>query len=93
MSNLQEYLADTNPTNSASRLAIVSIVPRTNGAALAWLGGSNAWQVIECRSNLADTNSWTAIYTNAPQSRSDNAAVSVNSGAHTGLFYRLKAWR
>jgi hypothetical protein len=34
MSNLQEYLADTNPTNNASLLAIVGAWPQTNGLSI-----------------------------------------------------------
>jgi PKD repeat protein len=38
-SNLQEFLAGTDPTNSLSSLRIVSIQPQSNGLFITWLTG------------------------------------------------------
>jgi hypothetical protein len=93
MTTLQEYLADTNPTNNSSRLAIIGIASRTNGTQLSWIGGTGVTQVVEVRRDLADTNdAWTAITTNKPPTGVSNSAVQPAATA-TNLFYRIKAWR
>ncbi len=91
--NLQEYLATTDPTNSASRLALLSVAIRTNDALTSWVGGTNAWQALQCNSTLAVTNAWFAIFTNPPPTPLTNYFLHVGAGAATNLFYRLKAWR
>jgi hypothetical protein len=91
-SNLQEYLADTHPTNGASRLAIIDLAARTNGAELSWIGGTAATQVVERRLDLLDTNeAWAVFFTNVPPTAITN--VLVQDGSGTGAFYRIKAWR
>jgi PKD repeat protein len=92
MSNWQEYLADTNPTNSASLLALVDISPQTNGLAISWIGGTASIQIVECRRNLADPGeSGTALFTNTPPTAITN--TFVDAGLSTNVFYRIKAWR
>ena len=92
MTNLQEFLADTNPTNNASRLAIVGIGPQTNGLSVSWIGGIGATQVVESRRNLADAGeSWAALLTNAPPTAINNSLLDSRPG--TNGFYRIKAWR
>ena len=92
MSNLQEYLADTNPTNNASRLAIVGIGAQTNGLSVSWIGGTSATQIVESRRNLADAGeSWAALFTNAPPTAISNSLLDSRVG--TNGFYRIKAWR
>ena len=93
MTTLQEYLADTNPTNSASRLAIIGIASQTNGTQLAWIGGTGVTQVIESRRDLSGTNdTWTAIATNRPPTLITNSTAQPVASA-TNLFYRIKTWR
>jgi len=90
MSNLQEYFADTNPTNSASLLALVGISPQTNGFWISWIGGTASTQIVERRRNLADPGeSWTAIFTNTPLTAITNSLV--DAGLSTNMFYRMRA--
>jgi poly(beta-D-mannuronate) lyase len=91
--NLFKYVADLNPTNPASRFAIVSIATITNDVRLIWIGGSNAWQFVEGSSNLTDTNGWSAIYTNTPPTSLTNTQLHTGVGNATNLFYRIKARR
>ncbi|MCX7010219.1 MAG: hypothetical protein NTY53_23770 [Kiritimatiellaeota bacterium] len=93
LNNLAEYLAGTDPTNAVSRLAIINITIVTNDVLITWIGGTNAWQAIECNSNLTDTNAWSAIFTNSPPTTVTNTLPHPGAGAATKLFYRIKAWR
>jgi hyaluronate lyase len=91
LSNLAEYLADTNPTNAASRLAITSIAIVSNEVRLIWTGGSSVWQFVEYRNSLMDTNGWKAVYTNTPPTSVTNTLL--RAGTATNQFYRIKAQR
>ena len=93
LTNLQEYFADTDPNDSASRLALLNIAVLTNTALITWIGGTNATQVIECSGNLANTNAWTAIFTNTPPTPATNTTPHTGAGSASNLFYRVKAWR
>jgi hypothetical protein len=45
-SNYEEYLADTDPLDSGSRLRILSFIPDGEALTLRWSGGSNATQYV-----------------------------------------------
>lgn len=90
ISNLAEYLADTNPTNAASRLAVTDLSIVSNAVRLTWIGGSNAWQYLEYSENLV-SNQWNVIYTNIPPTAVTNSTICA--GNATNRFYRIKAWR
>lgn len=92
LNNLSEYLADTDPTNAVSRLAITGLVIGGNDVQLTWTGGSNAWQVIECTSDLV-SNQWSVIYTNIPPTPITNAITQGGATASGKWFCRVKAWR
>ena len=87
---LQSYLADLIPTNPSSRLAFIHIAPSATGVDLAWIGGSNAWQTLECSTNLV-ANQWFGLYTNTPPTSITNFVL--HTGASSSMFYRLKAFR
>jgi PKD repeat protein len=93
LNNLAEYLADTNPTNAASRLAITGFAIVTNQIRLIWTGGSSVWQTVEYRASLMDTNGWKAVYTNTPPTAVTNTLFDTGAGTATSRFYRIKAWR
>ncbi|MCX7009832.1 MAG: hypothetical protein NTY53_21760, partial [Kiritimatiellaeota bacterium] len=92
LSNLQEYLAGTDPTTAVSRLAFINIAFVTNAVHLTWVGGTNAWQIIECCQNLA-SNQWDAIYTNPPPTPVTNIWPHTGAASASNLFYRIKAYR
>ena len=90
--NLFKYLADLDPTNPASRLAIISIVASNQDVHLAWIGGSNAWQCLETSPSLASSN-WVAVYTNIRPAPATNVVVNNGAVAATSLFFRISAHR
>lgn len=93
MTVLQEYLADTNPTNGSSRLAIIGIASLTNSTQLVWIGGTGVTQVVEARRDLSGTNdSWTAVATNIPPTAITNMHFRSGETA-TNLFWRIRTWR
>ena len=89
---LQSYIADLNPTNAASRLALTDLGIVGDDACLTWIGGVNAWQYLECSPSLG-SNLWTVIYTNAPPTGVTNAVIHTGAAVATNLFYRIKAHR
>ncbi|MGD0651918.1 MAG: thrombospondin type 3 repeat-containing protein [Verrucomicrobiia bacterium] len=60
MSNLQEYLVGTDPTNSASVFRITSILPEGNDILITWSAVTNKSYVVQVA-----TNSFDGSYTNA----------------------------
>ena len=93
LNNLQEYLAGTDPTNGASALALTGIAIVSNDVLVTWVGGTNAWQQLQCTSALTDSNAWLAIFTNAPPTPITNTYLHPGAGSASNLFYRVKAWR
>jgi hypothetical protein len=89
MSNLMEYLADTNPTKAPSVLRFSRIVLGTNGLHLEWQGGVPARQFLERSGSLgvAGTNGVTICPNNPP------APLQINLfdllGTNRALFYRV----
>jgi hypothetical protein len=90
--NYCEYVADTNSTNSASRLAIIGIGALTNHIQLTWTGGANAWQYLESTPALT-SNQWTTIFTNTPPTPITNTVIHNGVLANSNRFYRIRAWR
>ena len=90
--NLFKYVADLNPTDPASRLAIISISASNNDVHLIWIGGANAWQYLECSPSLV-SNHWSANSTNPPPTAITNSVIHVGAATATNLFYRIKANR
>jgi hypothetical protein len=93
LDNVAEYAADTDPADPASFLGFLRIGPQAGGTRLDWHGGVQAWQFLECREYLADTNApWTPILALPPPTPLTNAAIDLNATNRT-LFYRLRAHR
>ena len=94
MSNWQEYLADTNPTNNASYLALVGLSLQTNGVVISWVGGTGATQVVDCSCDLpASGGAWFGLFTNLPPTAGTNTILQTGGPAAGNLFYRIRAWR
>lgn len=90
--NLEEYLADTDPLDSASYLHMTGVSLVSGGLKLEWRGGVEATQVIQRNLSLDGSNLWLNIYTAVPP--------TAVSGSYTDLlstnllqFFRLKADR
>ena len=93
MSNWQEYLADTNPTNNASYLALVGLLPQTNGIVISWIGGTGATQVVEYSYDLpASGGTWFCLFTNLPPTAVTNTILQTGGSAGS-QFYRIRASR
>jgi hypothetical protein len=91
--NFQEYLADTNPTNASSRLAITALRVGDGNVSLTWIGGSSATQFVETATNLADA-SWLAVFTNLPPAPATNLIqLPLSSTRDAQIFYRISARR
>ena len=93
LANWQKYFADLNPTNPASRLDLLGVALVTNDAFVTWIGGTNAWQVLQGNDDLIASNAWFDLWTNTPPTPVTNVFQHTGAGAATNLFYRLKAWR
>jgi hypothetical protein len=91
--NLAEYVADTDPRAPASFLGFFRIGPQAGGTRLDWHGGVQAWQFLECRECVADTNApWTPILALPPPTPLTNAVIDLGA-TNRALFYRLRAER
>ena len=93
VSNLGEYIADTDPTSADSVLSILSARPQFAGFRIDWKGGAQAWQFLECREALANTNeAWLPIIGIPPPTTISNAVIDMGA-TNRLLFYRIRAER
>ena len=93
MNDLQEYLAGTDPTNADSVLRFLAVGQEWGGTLLEWKGGRDAWQFLECREDLTDTNEpWIPIIGLPPPTQLTNAVIDMGATNRT-LFYRIRAQR
>ena len=88
----QEWVSDTDPTNSASALKITDIEPGGTGTKVYWKGGVQATQVLEWRTNLVSGTGWTPVFTNLPPTPATNDFTDPGATGPAG-FYRFKAHR
>jgi hypothetical protein len=92
MSNLQEWLADTSPTNRASDLRITALSKNGVTANLTWRGGREAMQIVEMLEGNLATGTWRPIATNLPPTETIGTCAIQIEGKPT-LFFRIKAER
>jgi endoglucanase len=88
MSNLQEFLAGTDPTNGASYLHITSISFLSNGVNVAWMGGGGTTNVVQATaamggaySNISPNIVLPASGTSTTTNYLDSGTLTVISGA------------
>jgi hypothetical protein len=90
--NLDEYSADTQPTNVASVFRIINILGATNTATISWTGGIGATQYVDRCTDLVSGPQWKRLTTNDPPT-----AVSTNYtdlfATNAVYFYRIRARR
>jgi hypothetical protein len=86
MSNLQEFLAGTNPNDANSRLRLTSIGRQGNGIQLNWQGGTNVFYYVQRASTPAGP--WQDVYTNPPGVSVSGAFVDPTAPA-TAAYYRI----
>jgi len=93
LNNLQEFWADTNPTNWASVLKITGTVPRIGSNRVDWKGGTGVWQYLERRYDLLATGAaWKTIFTNPPPTSVSTNVTDIGTTNPT-LFHRIRADR
>lgn len=92
-SNLQEYIADTDPTNNSSFLGITGLQLIPTGLQIDWKGGTSVWQYLESRQDLLSTDEqWTTIFSNPPPTPwSTN--ILFEGVTNQSIYYRIKAVR
>lgn len=92
MSNKDEWMADTSPTNAASDFRITS-VSRTGGVLhLTWRGGREAMQVVEMLDGDLAGGGWRPVSTNLPPTDTVGSCAFHLEG-QPSLFFRIKAER
>jgi len=92
-SYLQSYQADLTPTNPASQLRFTQIGSSGTEVDITWIGGVNAWQYLECSTNLLATQ-WQPVFTNIPPTLITNTVTIIHTNPPASqLFYRLKVNR
>ena len=92
MSNLREFIADTNPTNANSNLKIISGQVVSNNMRITWTGGSQARQYIQRSPSIGASNSWSNLLTNQPPTALTNSFVDTTR-TNGAFFYRIEAER
>ncbi len=91
MSNAAELAADTDPTRSASRLAIVAVTPTNGTVRVTWEGGTRATQVLERASiGLNGPGPWSSILTNLPPTPALSTAPDPSAAGRTNGMYRIR---
>jgi len=83
---LQEWIADTNPTNALSYFRIASVAP----ASVSFLSSSNRLYTLMASTNLTASNSFSAVIgqTNVPGNGSARTLTDTNEAA--AKFYQVR---
>jgi hypothetical protein len=93
LSNLEEYLADTNPTNALSRLALTEIAASGTTTRVSWAGGRAAAQYLERSPHPgAPADAWQVVHIATPPTLSSNAFTHA-TGTNGVHIYRIRAVR
>ncbi|MBN1670194.1 MAG: hypothetical protein JXR37_04135 [Kiritimatiellae bacterium] len=88
--NLEEYLADTDPRDPDSILRIVDIGGGADGVTVRWQGGTRVVQYLEiCTDLCASPQVWTTIFTNTPPTPITHAVIDLQPAGDRG-YYRIR---
>ena len=90
MSNWAEFLAGTDPTNSASALRIASIAVETSDLRITWTTGSGRTNVLQRAAGLGGANSFTDICTVLTCGSATNYLDLGAATNASGWFYRVR---
>ncbi len=92
-SNLEEWQADTSPTNALSNLSITALNRGGGGTLnLVWRGGREARQMVEMLEGDLTGGGWRPIATNLPPTETIGSCVIQLEG-RPKVFFRIKAER
>jgi hypothetical protein len=86
--NIQEYLAGTDPTDPNSYLRITGLRPVLGGMKIDWLGGTNGIQYLQ-RADTLNSNTWADIFTN-PAPTPFSGSYTDMLGTNAMQFYRVR---
>ena len=93
MTNLEEYIADTDPFDGDSNLRLLSISRYlVGGLRVDWKGGVNAWQMLDYTVRFDATCAWETVAAFPPPRPITNAVVIFGSNPTSGTF-RIRAER
>ena len=93
-SDLAEYLAGTNPTNSASFFGVTAVTKTNNDIRVTWMTGTGKTNALERTAGVAGsfaTNNFAAIF--SVTNTTGTTTNYLNTGAATNpaaLFYRVR---
>ena len=87
--NVDEWTADTTPTDPASRLAMLTLDAAPSGTLLRWQGGRTATQLVEIAESSSDA--WHALFTNAPPTALTN--IWLAPPGSSSQWIRIRAIR
>lgn len=91
--NLGEYVADTDPFDEESLLALIELDTNAEGATVTWIGGVDATQFLERVQGLTPTGTlWQSLLTNIPPTAVTNTILD-SAPASPDRMYRIKATR
>jgi hypothetical protein len=89
MSNWQEWIAGTVPTNPASLLQLLSLSNGVSGSTLSWQSVSNRTYFIERSSNLGAHPAFLTLATNLPGQPGLTSYTDTNAVGEWPCFYRV----
>ena len=82
LSNHDEYVAGTDPTDAQSRLGITGLAMENGQLSVECVGAAGVTQILEWTDDL--TREWQPIYTNTPST--DVSTVILNAAGARGFF-------
>jgi hypothetical protein len=91
MNNLAEFLAGTDPTNSASGFRIITAIPQDSDILVIWQGCGGKTNAVQATPNLVD--SYADVSSNIILSGSGEQATNfldVGAATNASRFYRLR---
>lgn len=88
-SNLQEFLAGTDPNDPDSALRITSIVTNGPDVVISFTSGTNRLYDLQFNDDLTTSN-WSAVVTNVPGTGTITSATDLGAITLTNRFYRVR---
>jgi len=89
----REYIADTNPTNALSVLALTGLSFSNDSQIVSWKGGAMATQYLETADVPASDPTWHPVYTNHPPTTEIVTYTNGSAASSTGALTRIRAAR
>lgn len=89
-SNLEEYIAGTNPTNPASIFVLNALTPDAGGNVISWASVSSRVYSIYWATNLSESNAFNLLSNDLQATPQLNTYTDEVHGAEQVIFYRIK---